>query len=386
MGFFSDINFVTVILVGLFAAPILIGVISPFSSDRMQRSLSALLNNLIFLASVFIAVYLTGRLLSEENNPVLLWLYSLVPALKILVDERDIVVYIVAIFLLTALAGALLYLITMPIYRFVIYPLTEKLASAVRRMHGSIKRLLGGIWEVPKAALLVIVISLFLNFLVSYYGDTALTQRIGDSSAYQLVDRTIINPLLSSELARKIPVLLKDTFKDTVASLEDRNIRLIRYFNGMTLTEAIKSNDDIDATARVIVGKTTDDREKAQLLYTWIAENISYDEEKAVAVSKDASSVSSGAIVCFNTRTGICFDYSCLFIAMCRAVDVQVRFVTGLGYSGLAWGDHAWNQAYDPSEDRWIDVDTTFGSSGRNYFDRADFTADHQYAVVQGEW
>jgi transglutaminase-like putative cysteine protease len=71
---------------------------------------------------------------------------------------------------------------------------------------------------------------------------------------------------------------------------------------------------------------------------------------------------------------------------MCRAVDVRVRFITGLGFTGSAWGDHAWNQIYDPKYDGWVNVDTTFGSSGINYFGRTGFELDHKNAVVQGEW
>jgi transglutaminase-like putative cysteine protease len=73
-------------------------------------------------------------------------------------------------------------------------------------------------------------------------------------------------------------------------------------------------------------------------------------------------------------------------VAMCRAVDVKVRFVTGLGYTGAEWGDHAWNQAYDADAGEWLSVDTTFGTSGVNYFDSAHFNLDHKDSIVQGEW
>ena len=63
-----------------------------------------------------------------------------------------------------------------------------------------------------------------------------------------------------------------------------------------------------------------------------------------------------------------------------------MRLVTGLGYSGVSWGDHAWNQVYSVEESRWIDVDATFGNSGADYFDKEDFNVDHKYPTVQGEW
>ena len=87
----------------------------------------------------------------------------------------------------------------------------------------------------------------------------------------------------------------------------------------------------------------------------------------------------------FNTRMGICFDYASLYVSMCRAVGLKVRLVTGLGYSGSSWGDHAWNQVYVPEEGRWINVDPTFGTVN-NYFDKPDFTVDHKDTKVQGEW
>jgi hypothetical protein len=71
---------------------------------------------------------------------------------------------------------------------------------------------------------------------------------------------------------------------------------------------------------------------------------------------------------------------------MCRAVNVKVRFITGLGYSGTYWGDHAWNQVYNSAKSTWINTDTTFGSSGGNYFDNPDFNVDHKDSAVQGEW
>lgn len=93
----------------------------------------------------------------------------------------------------------------------------------------------------------------------------------------------------------------------------------------------------------------------------------------------------SGSVMAFNTRRGVCFDYACLYVSMCRAVDLKVRLVTGLGYSGSSWGDHAWNQVYIPEEDRWVNVDATFGTI-YNYFDKPDFSVDHRDAEVQGEW
>ena len=34
----------------------------------------------------------------------------------------------------------------------------------------------------------------------------------------------------------------------------------------------------------------------------------------------------------------------------------------------------------------WINVDTTFGSSGMDSFDRPNFDLDYADGVIQGEW
>ena len=94
-----------------------------------------------------------------------------------------------------------------------------------------------------------------------------------------------------------------------VKKLAGQNIRVIEYFNGVTLDEAIKSNDEIDNTARSIARDGKNDYEKAQKIYKWITKNLTYDYDKAERVSINPKGIESGSIVAFNTREGICFDY-----------------------------------------------------------------------------
>lgn len=382
MNFLSHINVITVFMIGLFLAPVIMGIINPFRSLQLQRSIGSLLNNILFLVSILLSVYLTGIILS--NSVLLTEIYTIIPRLQNLVTSYPGLVYAIVVILLTALLDGLLYLLIMPVYTYVLVPVIDKMASSFRKKDGFVTRMVWGLCQLPRSVVYVLVFSLLMNFFTSYSRNPAMDKKINQSVTYQFVDENILNPLLSSSIVKKIPVLLNDSFKDASSSLQ--NFHLVRYFNGMTLDDAVKSSSEIDNAAKKIVGKETNSKEKAALIYRWVSTNISYDYEKATAVATNPSSVSSGAIVAFNTRTGICFDYACLYVAMCRAVDVKVRFITGMGYSGVEWGDHAWNQIYSPADNRWINVDTTFGNSGNNYFDRANFSADHQNAEIQGEW
>lgn len=384
MNLSNPVNVITVIMVALFLAPIFVAIIRPFRDEQLERFVGSLLNNIIILISIICSFYLTGFIRSENGNKFLVGIYKALPSLQGLVTSKNIWIYAILVFLLTLLITGLLHLLIMPLHTYILAPAINKLASALRKKGGVVRRTVWGLCQLPRSIVYVLVFSLLLNFYTNYNGSPAAEEAINQSVTYQLVNKNVLDPLFSSSIVKNIPVLLDDSFKDASESL--RNTHLIRYFNGMTLNDAIKSNAEIDSTAKKIVGKESSSRQKAYLLYKWVCENISYDDSKAAAVATNPASISSGAIVAYNTKTGICFDYSCLYIAMCRAVDVKVRFITGLGFSGVDWGDHAWNQIYSSEEKRWINVDTTFGHSGKNYFDRADFSVDHQNAVVQGEW
>jgi transglutaminase-like putative cysteine protease len=124
----------------------------------------------------------------------------------------------------------------------------------------------------------------------------------------------------------------------------------------------------------------------AKILYYWVACNISYDHAKAEQIETDAFATDSGAVPAFSEKTGVCFDKACLYVAMCRAVGVKVRLITGHAYNGSDWLDHSWNQIYDDRDSQWVNVDPTFGSRNSSYFDKDDFFSDHADSEIQGEW
>jgi hypothetical protein len=384
INYLNHINVVTVIMIGLFLAPVAVGIISPFQDLQLQRFISSLLNNIINLVSIILSIYLTSLIRSDNENKFLIEIYKIIPPFQNLVTSRNIWINIIFVLLLTVPLAGLLHLLIMPVNTYCIAPMINKVEDSFRKKSGLVRRIVLGLCQLPRSIIYVIAFSLLMNFCTNYNSGLVINEKINQSVTYQFVNKNVLNPLLSSSIVKKIPVLLNDSFKDASTSLQ--NTHLIQYFNGMTLDNAVKSDSEIDSAAKEIVGKETNSKEKAYLIYRWVCKNISYDNNKAAIVATDPSRVSSGAIVAFNTRAGICFDYACLYVAMCRAVNVKVRFITGMGYSGVEWGDHAWNQVYYPAENRWISVDTTFGNSGKNYFDLADFSKDHQNAVIQGEW
>lgn len=176
--------------------------------------------------------------------------------------------------------------------------------------------------------------------------------------------------------------LLKNVFFS-----KDKFQKEIIIYNGVTIEEGIKSNEEINNKAVRLTKNAVSDREKAKILYTWIGSNIEYDEEKAkmvLDVSENKDLPQSGAISAFENKSGICFDKACLYVAMARAVNLQVRLIGGQAFDGEQYVSHAWNQVYLNDENQWINVDSTFYNGG-NYFDSNLFDK-HNLEEIAGEW
>lgn len=182
-------------------------------------------------------------------------------------------------------------------------------------------------------------------------------------------------------------ILSKNTSESTNKIVENflPASNVIIYYNGVTLEDGIKSTDEIDEMAQELTQNINHDIDKARILYSWIGSNIEYDYERAEKALNNEEVENSGAIFAFKNRSGICFDYSCLYVAMARAINLKVRLLTGTAYDGLQYGPHAWNEVYISELKKWVPVDTTFYLAG-DYFNNSDFYEDHIIENIAGEW
>ncbi|MDD3169366.1 MAG: transglutaminase-like domain-containing protein [Eubacteriales bacterium] len=375
----NGMNMITIAILFIFLMPVTTGILNPVSKESIRQSLHSIVRGTNFMVSIVAAVSLVRLVLpvSEYRN--------------------DIVACLIAMFLSMSVIFFVLELLRIPFFRYLIVPLTDKLSSALDLMNSGTRRLIGGLWQLPKSICMVLVFSLLLYFYANFINNPSAGDYINASKTYQAIHKNVLQPVLSTGLVRKVPVLVSDAFRKAAEDYTPANsgssgepnywkLPAIKYFNGMTIDEAVKSNSEIDDTAKQIVGIEKDEMKKAYLLYKWVSKNIKYDFAKAEIVLENPSRVNSGSIITFEERTGVCFDYSCLYVSMCRAVGINVRLVSGLGNSGPGWGGHVWNQVYDPEEKRWINVDPTYGNSGYDYFDNPDFSLNHKYDVIQAEW
>jgi len=122
-------------------------------------------------------------------------------------------------------------------------------------------------------------------------------------------------------------------------------------------TENIDINAEITKKANEIVAGKTDALKATAALADFVHNYVTYDESYGNTIKK--------ASFVFQSRRGVCDEYTNLFIAMCRAVGLPGRYVSGVAYSNIKdeFGNHAWAEVYIPGHD-WIPFDPTYGQSG----------------------
>lgn len=321
------------------------------------------LNRLIYYFSMFITFLL--MLLNLEK------LYLII--LQFISNNPNLIIFNNNIF--KALILGIVFLIVQLIIYWILKCLNEPLTKAYNMLlsRGKVRIVLfSTIFGFLKG--LVIILIMFMGIIAynTTFGRGLKINLFNNISGYNTLENIV---------AINKPILPYSDFKEYLPA----NSNVIIYYNGVTLEEGIKSLPEIDYKAMEIVSNAKTDREKAQRLYAWIGSNIKYDFNKAEKALGSEGVKNSGSIEAWNSRSGICFDYACLYVSMAKAAGLGTRIITGDAYDGQNYGPHAWNQVYLEDEGIWINVDPTFYLAG-DYFDNYDFDRDHLNSEIAGEW
>ena len=138
-------------------------------------------------------------------------------------------------------------------------------------------------------------------------------------------------------------------------------------------------NAKVVALARRAVGRTKNAAEAARKIEKFVNGYIS---------KKNLSVGYASALEVAETRQGDCTEHAVLTAAMCRAVGIPARVVTGMTYVSLfagrrdVFGPHAWNEAYVGG--KWIGLDAALGryDAGHVALAHGDGNSDGLFALV----
>lgn len=222
---------------------------------------------------------------------------------------------------------------------------------------------IGSIAGFARALMLIAILFIY----VTLFPHSMVTPYIESSHMYQKGAKEVISPFTGDFIAEKAPVFTR------AVEQEFTNILQRKY---EVLDAKIPSN--ISDAAKEITANGKTDEEKAKLLYSWVGTRVQYDWDKVKLYEEQRIWKEQSPEDTFNTREGVCIDYSRLYAQMARSIGLDVKVVTGLGYDGQGgYGPHAWNEVYLKETDRWVPLDSTWVASGANWFNPPNFDQTH---------
>ncbi|HAT4251566.1 TPA: transglutaminase domain-containing protein [Clostridium perfringens] len=390
-----NFNLVDIIIVCSFILPLVVAYKRKFNIIRIKNSIEELGGYISF----FLALYLS--FIAIKKIDIIERMFSIVVVeFNNIISNFNISPQVIIIFIVLALTLVIYFIvkIILKIFSFIIInPILRWLKKAESRRGKGFGKVAALIINIPKALFYMAVIALVIVILGSngFLGEKMKGMTLA-SKAYEVINSNKYYATLNKEyeafhneykdvISKNIDSAVESNKEPKSENVVESNKNVINLYNGVTLEQGIKSNEAINKKAKELTKNVKSSREKAKRIYTWISENINYDDNKAENISEKTSEYKSGAIEAFETRKGICFDYSCLYVAMARKAGLKVRIVTGEGFNGKEWGPHSWNEVYLPEKNQWITVDPTFGKAG-NYFDSKKNSESHRDGKIVGEW
>ncbi|MCX0403238.1 transglutaminase-like domain-containing protein [Clostridium perfringens] len=390
-----NFNLVDIIIVCSFILPLVVAYKRKFNIIRIKNSIEELGGYISF----FLALYLS--FIAIKKIDIIERMFSIVVVeFNNIISNFNISPQVIIIFIVLALTLVIYFIvkIILKIFSFIIInPILRWLKKAESRRDKGFGKVAALIINIPKSLFYMAVIALVIVILGSngFLGEKMEGMTLA-SKAYEVINSNKYYAALNKEyeafhdeykdvISKNIDSAVESNKEPKSENVVESNRNVINLYNGVTLEQGIKSNEAINKKAKELTKNAKSSREKAKRIYTWISENINYDDNKAENISEKTSEYKSGAIEAFETRKGICFDYSCLYVAMAREAGLKVRIVTGEGFNGKEWGPHSWNEVYLPEKNQWITVDPTFGKAG-NYFDSKKNSESHRDGKIVGEW
>ncbi|TBX11896.1 transglutaminase-like domain-containing protein [Clostridium perfringens] len=390
-----NFNLVDIIIVCSFILPLVVAYKRKFNIIRIKNSIEELGGYISF----FLALYLS--FIAIKKIDIIERMFSIVVVeFNNIISNFNISPQVIIIFIVLALTLVIYFIVKviLKIFSFIIInPILRWLKKAESRRGKGFGKVAALIINIPKSLFYMAVIALVIVILGSngFLGEKMEGMTLA-SKAYEVINSNKYYAALNKEyeafhdeykdvISKNIDSTVESNKEPNSEKVVESNRNVINLYNGVTLEQGIKSNEAINKKAKELTKNVKSSREKAKRIYTWISENINYDDNKAENISEKTSEYKSGAIEAFETRKGICFDYSCLYVAMAREAGLKVRIVTGEGFNGKEWGPHSWNEVYLPEKNQWITVDPTFGKAG-NYFDSKKNSESHRDGKIVGEW
>lgn len=186
----------------------------------------------------------------------------------------------------------------------------------------------------------------------------------------------------------------ENTSGNRYAALSDTlsyDVQLTDEFQPFIRPSAYCSYDEGSAStqrANELCANAQNEADVLRAIYTWMTENVTYDEDKAAQLA-NATGYVPNPDETLESKSGICFDYASLAAAMLRSQGIPCKIITGNVSPDNIY--HAWNMVYidgtwviasiSVDQNTWTRIDLTFaaGSGSPSVGDGVSYTERYTY-------
>lgn len=165
-------------------------------------------------------------------------------------------------------------------------------------------------------------------------------------------------------------------YEQSISCQIDRFIGRDMKFDTYKTSNLTEVDSDMKTLANSLVKNEESRFDKAIALAGWIRKNVPYD--LGVGDTQETAEWT------YYHKVGTCDELSHLFIALARAVGLNVRYSAGYAYDGKKWLPHAWAEVW--TKYGWTPIDVAFDEYG--YVDSSHITVnkgadgDHNFIAI----
>lgn len=349
-------------------AIILIWSLSAGMRAGFARQLGMVILQIGYLASAVVAVWLAWRWMNIVANRLAGWHPSQTPAWV----SHLVTTWQAAPQVGRVIAFIVFYFVISGILHAVVRPIAGLLSRIVPRFLAK-NHLLGGGLGLVAGLIRGVFLGAIIFGVLHYFSVPWLDKVSSGSKPYQYVAKTVYKPYLSPVLDKELPVLSKDATQAL-----SRNISLFVVPSSTTSQRGVLIvPKQISDLAKQVTANAHTDKAKAYDLYEWEIHHIHYDWQKYHDYVSNGKWDAQTPVQTVETGKGVCADYALLYAEMAHSVGLTVQIDEGIGGTPTDEGSHAWNKVWDSAANRWITVDTTWGSSQDKWFDAPGFSNTH---------
>ena len=124
------------------------------------------------------------------------------------INNKPLVIYVLFMPLVVLIIYSVINFVVNLISHITIYPLFDSIENKLKNKSVFFKRIVGAIFQVPKAICYVIVITFMLNFLSLLKITDTYNKYLEESQLYNYISKEVVIPLTNSKLAKSFLILL----------------------------------------------------------------------------------------------------------------------------------------------------------------------------------